>query len=247
MLLDKYRLDVEQTGVVEIDSDLYYDVTALWIAAAGDHVDLVKLLVEYGSQLEHANRYKSTSLRAACYNGNLIIIKFLVEHGAQIDPQKSNNSTCLMAAVYKGHFTVVEYLLSLHCELHILDRWQKTALHYAADSLPITKLLVDHGLQPNKDHNNMTLLMIAADQRKVSIVVYFVDNNLCTTKEHIEAIELLSTSYLIDNEHYSLTKGYDYMKMAMELRHSESVSKERTLLPPVEAYENRCECQPWRN
>lgn len=46
---------------------------ALWAAAAGGHLEVVKLLVENGVQINQSTNTNSTPLRGACYDGHLDI------------------------------------------------------------------------------------------------------------------------------------------------------------------------------
>lgn len=81
------------------------------------HLNVVKLLVNAGADVNHPTRTNSTPLRAACFDGRLDIVKYLTYHNANIHIANKYNNTCLMIAAYKGHLDVVSTIPSI---LHIL-------------------------------------------------------------------------------------------------------------------------------
>ena len=46
------------------------------------HLDIVKLLVKSGANVNSTTKTNSTPLRAACFDGHYEIVKYLVEHNA---------------------------------------------------------------------------------------------------------------------------------------------------------------------
>ena len=50
------------------------------------HLDIVKLLVKSGANVNSTTKTNSTPLRAACFDGHYEIVKYLVEHNAGIGP-----------------------------------------------------------------------------------------------------------------------------------------------------------------
>lgn len=71
------------------------------------HLNVVKLLIQYGANVNHKTLTQSTPLRAACFDGRLDIVKYLVLHKAEINLTNAYNNTCLMISSYKGHTDVV--------------------------------------------------------------------------------------------------------------------------------------------
>ena len=54
------------------------------------HLDIVKLLVKSGANVNSTTKTNSTPLRAACFDGHYEIVKYLVEHNAGIGPWTLN-------------------------------------------------------------------------------------------------------------------------------------------------------------
>jgi len=81
-LLTKCHANVEQVGSVSFDGEPIEDAPPLWCAAAAGHLDIVKLLVRQGADVNKTTKTNSTPLRAACYDGHFDIVKYLIVHGA---------------------------------------------------------------------------------------------------------------------------------------------------------------------
>ena len=84
-LVDKCCASVEQPGSVIFDGETI-DVPPLWCAAAAGHLDIVKLLVKSGANVNSTSNRNSTPLLLACFEGHYEIVKYLVEHNAGIGP-----------------------------------------------------------------------------------------------------------------------------------------------------------------
>ena len=48
------------------------------------HLEIVRLLVKSGANVNSTTKTNSTPLRAACFDGHFEIVKYLVEHNAGI-------------------------------------------------------------------------------------------------------------------------------------------------------------------
>lgn len=67
-------------------------------------MEIVKILVENGANVNFLTETKSSPLRAACYLGHLNIVEYLVEHGANVNLTNIYNSTCLMIASHNSKY-----------------------------------------------------------------------------------------------------------------------------------------------
>ena len=246
VLLKNFVVDIEQVGTVKFDGFVIEGATALWCAAGAGHLDVVKTLIESGADVNHPTFSNSTPLRAACFDGRLDIVKYLIEHKADLTITNKYHNSCLMIASYKGHAHVVAYLLQMGADPDAKAHCGATALHFAAERgfLQITKDLYKHGATMLKNDQGMLPLSVAADSSHAEIVEFFLRNNVCTTLEQIEALELLGASYANDKDNYNIDKCYHYLWLAMQGRYSNPQNiLHKVIRPPVEAYEHRVECQ----
>ena len=115
-LLRDYTPNLEVLNVAQWDAHsdkpiLYYDVSVLWVAAAMNHLGIVKLLVEHGSEVNHTTRTNSTALRCACSNGNMEMLLYLMGKGGDVYIAKEHHDTNLSASIYSKRCDMVAYLV----------------------------------------------------------------------------------------------------------------------------------------
>lgn len=210
-------------------------------------MNVIKLLVKHGADVNHKTDTDSTPLRAACFDGRLDIVQYLVNHKADVNLPNAYNNTCLMISSYKGHMDVVEYLLQNGAQPNDQANCKATALHYASECghLEICEMLLNFGGDVSKKNEyGMSPVITAAERTKEEVVEMFCDRkNLLSKDEKIDAYELIGASFANDKDNYSLAKAFHYLLLAMQLRYDDLdniVKKE--LKPPVPAYENWIEC-----
>lgn len=221
ILLTQLKPNLEKEGRVKFDGHLIEGASALWVAAGAGHLNIVKLLIEHGADINHHTKNVSTPVRAACFDGRLDIIRYLMDHGADINLANGYNNTCLMITSYKGHADVVEYLLENDALPNEQANCGATALHYAAECghVEVCTVLLDYGGVFKRNEYGMTPVICAAERTRESVVELFVNRpGLLTKDEQIDALELIGASFANDKDNYSLVKAFHYLVLAMELR-----------------------------
>uniref|UniRef100_A0A914IBR1 Sex-determining protein fem-1 n=1 Tax=Globodera rostochiensis TaxID=31243 RepID=A0A914IBR1_GLORO len=163
-LLLKMGADPHETGTVTFDGELITRVPPLWASAAAGHLEVCKLLVVSGVNVNQTTNTNSTPLRGACYDGNLDIVKFLVENGADIEIPNRHGHTALMIASYREKVSVVRYLLSVGAQTDRTSTKGNTVLHDAAEAGndEILRILLEAGTKIQPDDYNVTPLLSAA-------------------------------------------------------------------------------------
>jgi ankyrin repeat protein len=152
-------------GTVAFDGETIQGAPALWAAAAGGHLPVVRLLVEEARvEINQPTSTNSTPLRGACYDGHLPIVQYLVGKGADIEIPNRHGHTALMIASYREKVDVVKYLLELGADVNRSSAKGNTALHDAAEAgnVAITRLLLSAGAVMQKDEYGVTPLYCAA-------------------------------------------------------------------------------------
>ncbi|XP_043933490.1 protein fem-1 homolog B-like isoform X2 [Protopterus annectens] len=248
LLLEHAKFKVRLQASLSFDDFLYDDDggTALWYAAGAGHMEVVKLLVSHGMNVNHITVTGSTPLRAACFDGRQDIVKLLVENSANIHIPNLNGSTSLMIAAHRGHTEVVKYLLSQHSDPNAKTSCGNTALHFAAEKghLEIVRELLNYKAVMVKNHYGMTPLEAAAESCKADVVEFFLCHLNFDRASRIRLLELLGASFANNPKYYSNSKAYCYFYIAMLERYENPnniIGKE--VLPPLEAYNNRTECR----
>jgi ankyrin repeat protein len=83
----------------QINSDLMIDLDdhphgPLMYAVRNGHVDTVRLLLEFGAEVNRKDRYGTTALSTACYEEQTEVVKVLLEYGADPEQDDSPQVAC---------------------------------------------------------------------------------------------------------------------------------------------------------
>jgi len=245
-LVDRCEANVEQAGSVTFDGETIEGAPPLWCAAAAGHLEIVKLLVKSGANVNSTTKTNSTPLRAACFDGHYEIVKYLVEHNADIEVANRHGHTCLMIACYKGHFKIARYLIDIGADVNRKSVKGNTALHDCAESgsLEIMKLLVSSGARIDVDAYGMTPLLAASVTGHLHIVEHLIgQRDLVGKQERIDALELLGATFV--DKKRDMLGALGLWKRAMEERFLDGilVIPKALVSSPISAYENTLEVE----
>jgi ankyrin repeat protein len=112
--------------------------TALMIASYRGDVDMVRLLVKAGADVNFVKQGESdeeTALMIASAQGHLGVVRTLVEAGAVVDQRtQESDETALMMAADRGHLDVFRFLLSRGANPNKKSFFLKNAWSYAENS-----------------------------------------------------------------------------------------------------------------
>ena len=110
-------------------------------------IDIIRLLIEYGANVNLQDKDGYTALVFASYNGHTEAVKLLLANGADPDLQDNNRRTALMYASHNGHIEIVKLLLAAGAKVNLQDDRDYTALYYANREgyIEIQKLLREAG------------------------------------------------------------------------------------------------------
>ena len=162
--------DVNQ--VIDSDGD-----TLLWIGSVSGYTDFVKLLLDYGADVNKPNKYNVTPLMVAALEGHTEIVKSLLDKGAKaVWSDDGERTPVLMACQINGNAQTVKLLLDAGAKEQInkseLDMKGDFPLRAASsvNKTEIVKLLIEAGADVNKTAvNGDTALMQAAGRGYLEI------------------------------------------------------------------------------
>ena len=245
-VLLRYEANIEARGTIKIDGEVIEDCTALWIAAAKGHFDVVRLLIEQNAEVDGRTLTNSTPLRAAAFDGHLDIVRCLVENGADVNARNNFNSTPLMLTCHNGHLDVASYLVKHGANINLHDNKGSSCLHHASEGghVQLACELLALGAKQTQTLNRLTPLLEASNDCKIEMVEWFINRPECSKEQRIDALELLGATIANNSNAYDIEKAFSFMKRGMEERYEDpSCPLLKKKMEPVEAYQNRTESQ----
>ncbi|XP_063908779.1 ankyrin repeat domain-containing protein 17 isoform X5 [Zophobas morio] len=165
---------------VDSKTDSNHD-TALTLACAGGHEDLVDLLINRGADIEHRDKKGFTPLILAATAGHEKVVEVLLNHNADIEAQSERTKdTPLSLACSGGRYEVVELLLNRNANKEHRNVSDYTPLSLAASGgyVNIIKLLLSHGAEINSRTGSklgISPLMLAAMNGHTAAVKLLLD------------------------------------------------------------------------
>jgi ankyrin repeat protein len=172
------NLEMQHQGRLESVGTVGDKDTFCWAAEHG-FVELLKLELSKGINIEDRSREGETALQIAAGGGHMSVVEFLLKEGAKVNAPVSykNRRTALQAAAECGHMLVVERLLKEGAEVNAPASTLngRTALQAAAGGghTPIVECLLKGGAEANapaSDENRRIALQAAAGGGNMSIV-----------------------------------------------------------------------------
>lgn len=82
----------------------------LHAGVAGRNAEVIKLLIDFGADVNARQHGGWTPLHAACQNGDAAIAQMLLENGADPAARAENNQSCFDLALTRGHQAIVDLL-----------------------------------------------------------------------------------------------------------------------------------------
>src|SRR4029078_7226662 len=111
----------------------FHNYTALMLAALFGRVEVVKLLLSAGADINAVSaNYNFTALMIAAKAGKIDVVKALAAAGANIDAVDSNDQTILMNLSFYGKIEEVKALIAVGANVNAIDKKGYTALTLAA-------------------------------------------------------------------------------------------------------------------
>ena len=127
----EYLLNLSSIDINALDEHKY-SFSALHHAAQLKNIELMKLLVSRGADVELGSKgenFGNTPLMVCAWSGFENGVDFLLQQGACVNQQDNNGLTALMKACIKEHKNII-FTLSRITDIRIRDKKNKTAFEY---------------------------------------------------------------------------------------------------------------------
>ncbi|XP_075869157.1 ankyrin repeat domain-containing protein 6b isoform X2 [Nelusetta ayraudi] len=150
-----------------------YGRSPLHLAAYRGHLEVVRLLLKAGCDLDIQDDGEQTALQRAAVVGNSDVISALVQEGCALDRQDKDGNTALHEVSWHGFSQSVKLLVKGGANVHAKNKAGNTALHLACQNghAQSSKVLLLGGSRPDsKNHAGDTCLHVAARYNHVAVI-----------------------------------------------------------------------------
>lgn len=140
LLQNRAQADIQR---INVSDSSFGGQTALMLAAIAGYIDIVKMLIDAGADLNLQNKNGRTALLSAALKGNTNIVRLLIERGARFDIQDECGFTPLMHAIQNGRADVIRLLLIMGAGLAVRNEQdiEKIAHDYARSNLQMLQVI----------------------------------------------------------------------------------------------------------
>ena len=108
-----------------------YHQTPLIYASTKGYLNIVRILIEFGANIESLDKNKDTPLMMASLYGHIDVVDFLIKNGANINAVDDEGDTALHLAAMNSHVSVIKYLLTNGANSNRKNHIGKTPISYA--------------------------------------------------------------------------------------------------------------------
>lgn len=170
-LLDNCGADIEQKGHYEaLEDNHIHLVPPIWVAAVSGHLDMVKLLVANGADVNSLSDTGSTPLRSVCFmctDDDGEIQRNLPHEDAQF---LDDNFQDIYSQPDDTYFEIVKYLVENGADISRPNYNGGTCLINSIHNLKLTRYLLDEGASIDAcDNQSKTALHYAIQQNRLAV------------------------------------------------------------------------------
>lgn len=122
-----------QAADTQPSQDLKQEIDSyLFDAARAGNVEMLKVFVESGYDLNRQDAKGYTALILAAYNGKKEAVDFLLDNGADPCTEDKRGNTALLGAIFKGEVRIARTLMKAECTTNHQNNAGQTPAMYAA-------------------------------------------------------------------------------------------------------------------
>ncbi len=151
-LVKQFLIDIKPTVLNKKLTDYSSAIngTPLHIACEKENIEIIKLLVEAGADLEIKNVGRETALSIVVKKNNIKLTNYLIEQDADINAKGANGMLPIHFACAYGGKEVINLLLSKGADINVLDSLKSSLLDYTTNlrggNIEATTTLIENGI-----------------------------------------------------------------------------------------------------
>jgi ankyrin repeat protein len=160
-------------------------------AAASGNVDMMRLILDAGADIDAGDSDNSTALGIAAMRKHPEMVTFLIEHGADVNHRDRKADCPLSFAVYGKDETIIKQLVVAGADLWFRNPNGETLMHIAGmrGLIEFVTYLVDHGSDMEaKSSNGGTPLGFAAMGGQTEVVQLLLDRGANPNPASLEEV-----------------------------------------------------------
>lgn len=161
----------------------------LHLASYKGHIEVVRVLLKAGCDLDIQDDGEQTALHRAAVVGNSDVLSALIQEGSALDREDKDGNTALHEVSWHGFSQSVKMLVKAGANLHAKNKAGNTALHLACQNghTQSSKVLLLGGSRPDsKNHVGDTCLHVAARYNHVAVLRILL-GAFCSVSERNQA------------------------------------------------------------
>ena len=187
----------------------------LYYASLAGLFESVRMLIEWGMDVNVKGGVDGNALQAACLQGHIDVVGLLLDNGANVNAQGGFYGNALQIASFKGDIDVIHVLLDNGANINAQGGYYGNALQAASVSghIDVVGLLLDNGADVNAHGGNYgNALQAASYLGRIDVIPVLLDNGANVNArggDFGSALQAASASYpeYIDVVHILLDNG----------------------------------------
>ena len=167
------------------------EIPPLLEASLTGHIEIVRMLLEKGAQVDREDRQGVTPLYGAAGKGHVEVARLLIQRGADINHSTKKGDTPLLFAAFANHIEIVRMLLEKGACVDCENLQGATPLIWAAGKgyIELSQLLIQRGADINHSmKKGDTPLLFTAFANHIEIVRMLLEKGARVDCENLQGV-----------------------------------------------------------
>ena len=200
---------IDKGANIEI-KDKKYGSTPLLFACQNGHIDVAKILLQYGANIRAASYNGATALHYATQSGNINVIEMVLKEGLNVNATNYQGMTSLHMAVKKRLIDIVELLIENGANIFAKTKAKNSNCLLLASQkghVEMMKLLIEKGLDINsKNIDGDTPFIITCLYGRAKAAQFLLRNGANIEDVNNYSYNGLFTTAFLDGKYANLTE-----------------------------------------